>query len=1202
MRVRGRWSSFLGLVLSSLAGTAPMPGASADLKIQLGHAGPVQAAVFSPDGSLVLSGSNDTTARLWDVATGREIHRFAVDVVQNIIDRRVPGPGALAFTGTIRAVAFSPDGRSIFIGGEAVPGQLRDVATGREIQRFAGQYGGVYSAAFSPDGRFLIAGCSDFTARIWDVASGREIRRFEASPESLAISPDGRVLLTAGENNVGQMWDTTTGREIRDFAAQAVAFSPDGKLVLIGGSDGVAHLYDAASWREVRRLAGHSKTVVSMAFSPDGHRVLTGGADNSAIVWDADTGREVCRLKGHSYQVNSVAFSPDGRTALTGSADSTALLWDVATGRETGRLAGHAVTVNSLAFSPDNRSILTGCGDGTVRVWDSVTGRGIRRFTGHSQAVVSLFVSRDGRTVLSGSADHTARLWDLATGREIRRFEVKSRDTISPVALSPDGRLVLTGGLDKTARLWDAASGQEIRRFVGHPGEVYAVAFSPDGRSVVTRGDTIRLWDLETGREIRRIADNSFWGLLLAVSPDGRYSLTNNFNQGHLWDMSDGREVRTFDGHPSPIASMGFSPDGAVVTGGNDKSVRLWNPATGSETRRFEGHSAEVKAVAFSSDGRFLASGSTDGTCKIWNLRSGTLAATLVGFRDESWAAVDPVGHYDASDPDSLPGLYWQLGDEIIELKQLKNRFYTPNLLGRVLGFNSQPLTEVAGLNHLELWPAIQVKEPAPGQSTATVQFTERGGGIGRVVVKVNGRELPPSAAGESFRANTPARIDLGAAELAADGKNIIEVEAYDKSNLVSSRGVKVLWNTTPEKAGHQPALHAILAGVSDYENPSMSLKFPAKDVLDMAHALEVGGRRLFGVERVDLATFATGTGREPTKENIRKAFEAISSKAGPGDVLIVYLAGHGIAGKAGTDRYYYLTREARTLKPEDDTKLWEQTTISSAELLEWLRHKGMPLHQVVVLDTCAAGAATTELLKLADRRELTADQRRALELLREATGSHILMGSAADKVSYEASRYGQGLLTYSLLLGMRGEALDEGGRLDVGRWFHIAQVRVPELAQGIGGIQQPVISSPGGQSFPIALFTPEDRRQIALPTLKPQLVRALVGDSDQNDPLHLAAAVRTELRSVSTPSVRGDARPAPPLVYLDQGDEEVVDSMVPKVLYQIKGDRVQIRLRLVAEHAPADVTFETTIRPPAELAKEIVEHLVQMLASVKPQ
>jgi len=256
-----------------------------------------------------------------------------------------------------------------------------------------------------------------------------------------------------------------------------------------------------------------------------------------------------------------------------------------------------------------------------------------------------------------------------------------------------------------------------------------------------------------------------------------------------------------------------------------------------------------------------------------------------------------------------------------------------------------------------------------------------------------------------------------------------------------------------------------------------------------------------------------------------------------------------------------------------------------------------MPLRQVVVLDTCAAGAAASELVKLAERRELTADQRRAIELLKDATGSHILMGSAADKVSYEASRYGQGLLTYALLLGMRGEALDEGGRLDVRKWFDTAQSRVPEFAQGIGGIQQPVVSSPKGQTFPIALLTPEARRQIPLPVLKPQLLRAICLDEDDTDRLGLAAAVRAQLRAESIPATRGETRREPPLVYLDQVSGDVPDAYTPQVRYWVESGGVRLRLRvLLGGKRVAERTFTSPARDPSELSKRVVAELIQML------
>jgi len=1178
---------------ASFTTSSPQEPSRPGLVAQLGHSFWITSVCFSPDGRYVLTGSDDNTACLWDRETGKEVRKFEG-----------------------HSVAFSPDGRYVLTGSFDKTARLWDAKTGQEVRRFEGHAASIGPVAFSPDGRYVLTG-SDFgdtTARLWDVETGLEVRKFEGHGwriYSIAFSPDGRYVLTGSEDNTARLWDVETGKEVKKFEGYefegylggiySVTFSPDGRYVLTGGADKTALLWDRETREEVRKF-GHADRVHSVAFSPDGRYVLTGSWDKTARLWDRETGMEVRKFEGHADRVYSVVFSPDGRHVLTGSWDKTARLWDRETGKEVRKFEGYAGGIFSVAFSPEGRYTLTGGLDKTARLWELGAGREVRKLGGHAEAIRSVAFSPDGRSVLTGSYDKTARLWDRETGKEVRKFEGHTKRIFS-VAFSRDGRYVLTGSEDKTARLWDAATGMEVRKLEGPEYQgvdgILSVAFSPDGRYLLTgnRDGTAQLWDRETGEEVRVFERHEGGIFSVAFSQDGRYVLTGGGDKtALLWDRMTGEEVRKFEGHAEGVASVAFSPDGRhVLTGSGDNTARLWDRETGQELSRFEGHAGMTFSIAFSPDGRYVLTGNLDSTTRLWDATTGKELGSLISFRDGTWAVVDSEGRFDASNGGDVEGLHWVVGNEPIALFQLKERYYEPGLLAKIMDFNKEALRDVKAFKSVALYPAIELTKPVAGNPTLGIKLTNRGGGIGKVVVLINGKEMAADARGEKVAPDaTSAEVSVNIKNhpyLVPGKKNQIEVKVYNAEGYLSSRGVVVDYDAPGMAPSEIPTLWAIVAGVSDYSGEAIDLRYAAKDARDVATALQLGGSRLFGADKVKLLTLTTLTpDKAPTKDNLRQAFKELQN-AKPWDIVVVYLAGHGVAKG---DEYYYLTREARSADLTDPA-VRERVAISSAEMVEWIK-QCPSTYQGMVLDTCAAG---TFEKKLSEKRDISSDQVRALDRMKDRTGFHVLMGSAADRVSYEATQYEQGLLTYALLKGMKGTALREQEFIDVSTLFNHAVDEVPRLARNIGGIQSPRIAAPKGTSFDIGQLKEEDRQKIPLAQSKPFLLPPMLMNLGEGfDNLGLTALVRKKLREESYASDRGGARRLP-VVYVDA--EQFAGAFVPSGTYSVAGDKVQATVILVRDQKRlTDLKVEGNAKDPEALSAEIVQRIMATIQSLK--
>jgi WD40 repeat protein len=524
-----------------------------------------------------------------------------------------------------------------------------------------GHASAVRHAQFSPDGKRVVTASLDQSARVWDTTTGRltaDLRGHTGIVHTASFSPNGKTVLTASSDRTAALWDALTGRRLIQFRGHmapvtSAAFSPDGRQVVTSSDDRTARIWDAGTGTELTVLRGHQDVVWNGAFSPDGRLVATASNDQTARLWQAASGRMLFTLKGHTADVG-VVFSPDGSLAATWSSDQSTCIWETRTGRRRATLRGHTNWMHSAAFSPDGRLLVTGSYDGTARVWETGAGRGLLELRGHTSAVWSAEFSPDGKWIVTASNDATARVWDANTGRLLKELRGHTKGMQCAARFSPDGTMALTGSNDGTARLWHLQRSNVLTELRGHTAPVISMAFSPNGRSIVTTSHladhSTRIWDLQTGREIRKFEDPIIGLRSVAFHPDAQWvAITNAYRTLFFWEVDTGRLAKTFQGFTDNVLSSAFSPDGKeILTGGYAGSVQLWRVDNGQEIRRFSGrdetaggmpsdgeHADRVADVAFSADGGLVAAAGWNGLARIWETGTGRELAVLRGHQNQ---------------------------------------------------------------------------------------------------------------------------------------------------------------------------------------------------------------------------------------------------------------------------------------------------------------------------------------------------------------------------------------------------------------------------------------------------------------------------------------------------------------------------------------------------------------------------------------
>lgn len=641
--------------------------------LQKGHSDMINAVVLSRNGRMVLTGSEDETARLWDVSSGHMVRSF--------VGFAIHGPHLLAFGSSGQVVIGDRHTVKVF-----------KAATGREIRSLSVRESG--QAVVSPDARVLATAGGNLatTIQLWDLTTGRELTQDPAGAAAipLAFSSDGSRLLAqrrvAGVYGDVTIWDVVSGKKVKtiDQSAEvrAAALSSDGRMIALQSADRAIVVKDAETGRLLSQLplalSAQTGRTTGFEFSRDNRFLATADSENLVRLWDLQSGQAVKTFRG-----TAVGFGDDAKTLAVGVMEGVPLLRSLDSGAETKFSSGGTIGIVDVVVTADGKKALVAVEDGTVKVWDLTTGQILRSLAGPAES--SLAISRiGGLMAMAGGSDGSVSVLEFMTGRKVLTVKAPKgdgRDVVdrTVVSLSSDGGLLAVALRDQLCVL-DVARGKELHcqsigggvgdklepilnpynyalQVMKHGSEnirrkrwVRALTFSPDGQYLAVSTDTgVFLLVARTGKHEREVALGD-WGGETKEEEEELQSVASMSNVHNLAFSSDGEILVGVgpnwrgawgDLHPSSMKRVGRFLLGTIVpvpgvgtgTAGLDKSAGLKRELN-------------YRGLALGPDGRLAVMGHGR-VLKLWDVGRDTDLQTLVGHTANVTAvAMTPDGRH----------------------------------------------------------------------------------------------------------------------------------------------------------------------------------------------------------------------------------------------------------------------------------------------------------------------------------------------------------------------------------------------------------------------------------------------------------------------------------------------------------------------------------------------------------------------------
>ena len=626
------------------------------------------------------------------------------------------------------------------------------------------------------------------------------------------------------------------------------------------------------------------------------------------------------------------------------------------------------------------------------------------------------------------------------------------------------------------------------------------ISFAPNGKKVYMQmQNSLYVLDTDTGK--LEDYEGIFDFINTSISPDGRYLYSEEFDG----DAQRTRSILTDLQSELEIYDKPFSES--------------WD----SEARK------SITGQVFFHDSKPLAFiHNSHGTFELIHLENTELIATLKFFENGEWIVFTQDGLFDGS-KFGRNALYYTYGTEVILFNQIKEKYWEPDLLSKLINNPALILTDRSDKT-INLYPNAELSAGS-SMGDISIKLTGDINQIGAVGLYLNDKEVETD-----INSSRVTEMSVNILEdqyrqyLFQNDLNKVSIKTYNKEGWISSRPYTIYLNTNLAKdkgTGDEnevvvssrrrrgsssivkPGLYGLFVGTSEYQNEKLNLSFADKDAKDLNAAFEKISDGLYDENRISLKTLFSKS-EDPsslaTKQNILSEFSRIQEEAKPNDIIVLFFSGHGLTID---DDFYYLTSTAGKSDITTDAEERAKTCLSSSEIKENLRMVKSN-KQIMILDACHSGQITKIFEDNGKATSTTLNK--ALENLEDKMGVYVLASSESNQKSFETEALQQGLLTFALTYGMSGEASRDNDIIDVAELLTYASKKTEDIGKEIlGKSQRPVLGiTQGGNPFPVGFINPE--LKVELPGNKLKFSEPRLFTSSFSDPKKIAKAVQDRL------------------------------------------------------------------------------------------